>query len=64
MNDWLAIAGYAIGACVAWGTIPMLLLYWRRQRDRERERDRARVATLEARIEQLEGDIKHRDHVT
>jgi hypothetical protein len=64
MKDWLAIAGFAIVASLAWGTIPILLLYWRRQRARARERDQARVAALEARIKQLEAALEHRDRVT
>ena len=60
MKDWLLIAGVAIVASVVWGTIPMLLLYWRRQRHQERET----IAALQARLEQLEATVEHRDHVT
>jgi hypothetical protein len=64
MQTWLEIVGIAIVACVVWGTIPMLLLYWRRQRDRERERERTTVAALQDRIERLEAAAGHRDQAT
>ena len=60
MNDWLFIIGVAIVASVCWGTIPILLLYWRHQRDRDREA----VAALRARVEQLEATVEIRDHAT
>ena len=62
MKDWLELAGLALVACIVWGTIPILLLSWRRKRDGERAQDRAAVAALQARIEHLEAASEHRDH--